>query len=83
MLHQEGLPRDHVWQELEPGSGLLSKRKWRRKVFISEMLEGLFWFHVCLPPAEFMEKPVESIMTDISITLNKLVGCWTHVSAKL
>lgn len=34
------------------------------------MLRELFWFYVCLPPAEFMEKPVESIMTDISFLLH-------------
>lgn len=34
------------------------------------MLWGLFWFYVCLPPAEFMEKPVESLMTDISFLLH-------------
>ena len=70
VLHWGELPRECVWQQLEPGSGLLSKRKWRRKVFISEMLWELFWFCVCLPPAEFVEKPVESIMTDVSFLLH-------------
>lgn len=41
---REQLPRVCVWQQLEPGPGLLNKRKWRRKVFISKVLWGCFDF---------------------------------------
>lgn len=34
-----------------------------------KILWGLFWFYVCLPPANFSETPVENVMTDFSVLL--------------